>query len=44
MGRQEEAMEAIEAADAEVSAKAILIVGEGANFVAGADIRESGQA
>src|SRR5262249_21560050 len=36
--------EAIEAADANPDAKAILIVGEGANFVAGADIREFGQA
>lgn len=35
---------AIEAADADGNAKAILIVGEGANFVAGADIREFGQA
>ncbi|MFC5607925.1 3-hydroxyacyl-CoA dehydrogenase NAD-binding domain-containing protein [Variovorax soli] len=35
---------AIEAADADPAAKAILIVGEGANFVAGADIREFGQA
>ena len=36
--------EAIEAADADGTVKAILIVGEGANFVAGADIREFGQA
>ncbi|MBS0341628.1 MAG: enoyl-CoA hydratase/isomerase family protein [Proteobacteria bacterium] len=35
---------AIEAADADAAAKAIVIVGEGANFVAGADIREFGQA
>ena len=34
---------AIEAADADPAAKAILIVGEGANFLAGADIREFGQ-
>lgn len=38
-----ELKEAIEAADADGKAKAILIVGEGANFVAGADIREFGQ-
>ncbi|SFM58352.1 3-hydroxyacyl-CoA dehydrogenase NAD-binding domain-containing protein [Variovorax sp. OV329] len=36
--------EAVEAADADAAVKAILIVGEGANFVAGADIREFGQA
>ncbi len=36
--------EAVEAADADAGVKAILIVGEGANFVAGADIREFGQA
>ena len=36
--------ESVEAADADVGVKAILIVGEGANFVAGADIREFGQA
>ena len=36
--------EAVEAADADDGVKAILIVGEGANFVAGADIREFGQA
>ncbi|MEJ8825366.1 3-hydroxyacyl-CoA dehydrogenase NAD-binding domain-containing protein [Variovorax humicola] len=36
--------EAVEAADVDASVKAILIVGEGANFVAGADIREFGQA
>ncbi|MBS0453901.1 MAG: enoyl-CoA hydratase/isomerase family protein [Proteobacteria bacterium] len=35
---------AIEAADADAAARAILIVGEGANFVAGADIREFGLA
>ncbi|MEJ8848250.1 3-hydroxyacyl-CoA dehydrogenase NAD-binding domain-containing protein [Variovorax rhizosphaerae] len=35
---------AIEAADADACVKAIVIVGEGANFVAGADIREFGQA
>ena len=35
--------EAIEAADADGTAKAILIVGEGSNFVAGADIREFGK-
>lgn len=37
-------MEAVEAADADPSVNAILIVGQGANFVAGADIREFGQA
>ncbi|MFT4266209.1 MAG: 3-hydroxyacyl-CoA dehydrogenase NAD-binding domain-containing protein [Xenophilus sp.] len=36
--------EAVEAADADAGVKAILLVGEGANFVAGADIREFGQA
>ncbi|MDM0111409.1 3-hydroxyacyl-CoA dehydrogenase NAD-binding domain-containing protein [Variovorax sp. J22R133] len=36
--------ETIEAADVDPDVKAILIVGEGANFVAGADIREFGQA
>ncbi|WP_213954867.1 3-hydroxyacyl-CoA dehydrogenase NAD-binding domain-containing protein [Variovorax sp. dw_954] len=36
--------EAVEAADADAAVKAILIVGEGATFVAGADIREFGQA
>ena len=36
--------EAVEAADADAGVKAILIVGGGANFVAGADIREFGQA
>ncbi|WP_399685335.1 3-hydroxyacyl-CoA dehydrogenase NAD-binding domain-containing protein [Xenophilus sp.] len=36
--------EAVEAADADAGVKAILIAGEGANFVAGADIREFGQA
>lgn len=35
--------EAVEAADVDDSVKAIVIVGEGANFVAGADIREFGQ-
>jgi len=39
-----ELLQAIEAADADAAARAILIVGEGANFVAGADIREFGQA
>ncbi|MBO9644827.1 MAG: enoyl-CoA hydratase/isomerase family protein, partial [Pseudacidovorax sp.] len=34
---------AIEAADAEPRVKAVLIVGQGANFIAGADIREFGQ-
>jgi len=34
--------QAIETADADASVKAILIVGDGANFVAGADIREFG--
>ncbi|MCA0239926.1 MAG: enoyl-CoA hydratase/isomerase family protein [Proteobacteria bacterium] len=34
---------AIEAADADPDARAIVIVGEGANFVAGADIREFGR-
>ncbi|KTT23726.1 3-hydroxyacyl-CoA dehydrogenase NAD-binding domain-containing protein [Pseudacidovorax intermedius] len=36
-------MAAIEAADAEPRVKAVLIVGQGANFIAGADIREFGQ-
>jgi len=36
--------EAIETADADAGVKAILIVGNGGNFVAGADIREFGQA
>lgn len=34
---------AIEAADADPQVKAVLIVGQGANFIAGADIREFGQ-
>ncbi|MFP5477438.1 MAG: 3-hydroxyacyl-CoA dehydrogenase NAD-binding domain-containing protein [Gammaproteobacteria bacterium] len=34
---------AIEAADADPQVKAVLIVGHGANFIAGADIREFGQ-
>jgi len=35
--------DAIEAADADADVKAILIHGDGANFIAGADIREFGQ-
>ena len=35
---------AIEAAEADAGAKAVLIVGAGRNFIAGADIREFGQA
>ncbi|MEJ8857487.1 3-hydroxyacyl-CoA dehydrogenase NAD-binding domain-containing protein [Variovorax robiniae] len=35
---------AVEAADADAGVKGIVIVGEGGNFVAGADIREFGQA
>jgi len=36
--------DAIAAADADAAVQVILIVGEGANFIAGADIREFGQA
>ncbi|HYP82609.1 3-hydroxyacyl-CoA dehydrogenase NAD-binding domain-containing protein [Variovorax sp.] len=35
---------AVQAADADAAVQAILLVGEGANFIAGADIREFGQA
>ncbi|MFT3717087.1 enoyl-CoA hydratase/isomerase family protein, partial [Pseudorhodoferax sp.] len=38
-----ELKEAVEAADADAGVQAILIVGEGANFLAGADIREFGK-
>ncbi|MDM0045772.1 3-hydroxyacyl-CoA dehydrogenase NAD-binding domain-containing protein [Variovorax dokdonensis] len=37
-------LEAVQAADADASVQAILLVGQGANFIAGADIREFGQA
>jgi 3-hydroxyacyl-CoA dehydrogenase len=36
-------LQAVEAADADPAVRALLLVGEGANFIAGADIREFGQ-
>jgi len=37
-------LEAVRAADADPAVRAIVLVGQGANFIAGADIREFGQA